>query len=88
MQGTKEEWGGLHSKYRLLRPLTSLVCNDTMQVSFSILSLNARNRRSRFLAFKLKIEILTCIGIAKQGKKAIGNPTISGQKTNNLLVHM
>jgi hypothetical protein len=60
----------------------------TMQVSISILSLNARNRLRRFLAFKLKIEILTCIGIANQGKKAIGNPTISGQKTNNLRTYV
>jgi hypothetical protein len=32
--------------------------------------------------------ILTCIGIAKQGKKAIGNPTISGQKTDNLSTYV
>ena len=36
------------------------------------------------LAFKLKIEKLTCIGIAKQGKKGIGKPMIFGPKTDNL----
>ena len=38
-----------------------------MQVSVFDFELNARNRRSRFLAFNSKSKTETCIGIANQG---------------------
>ena len=56
---------GLHLHFRLLRPLTSLICNDTMQGSFDFEFENVRNRRSRFLAFSNSKSKLPCIGIVK-----------------------